>query len=256
MRMYIKPMSRTGSEMSSGAGHGVTALILGLGLGIVAESLYPQLSRMYQEYKEEDNPEQGRTEEAFYPRMGRAEGISRGRGRYEGMTEQSSWVEGVSGERRRVSGRAAPGIFTAEGSISINRPPVDVYRFWKNLENLPRIFDHLDSVNVIGRWRPRERVARFSSGPLLWDVEITNDIPNELITWTSVQGAQVKTQGEIHLESRRAWHDTIVTVSVVYEPPLGSRGAEFAGKFGDNPSEEINRALRKMKSMLEYGGTA
>lgn len=253
MRMYIRPMSRTGSEVS-GAGHGVTALILGLGLGIIAESLYPQLSRKYQEYQEEDFPEQVRG--GYRPRMGRAEGVSPGRGLDEPLTGQSLWVEGVSRERRGVTGRAAPGIFTAEGSIAIGKPPVDVYRFWKDLDNLPRIFDHLDSVNIIGRWRPHERVARFTSGPLLWDIEITNDIPNELITWTSVEGAQVKTQGEIYLEPRRYWNDTVVTVSIVYEPPLGSRGAEFAAKFGDNPSEEINRALRKLKGIIEYGGTA
>ncbi len=256
MRMFVRPMNRAGSEMSSGAGYGVTALVLGLGLGIVAESLYPQLSRKYQEYGEEDYPEQVRGERGLDTRMGRSGNLPMREERYEGLTEQSSWLEGVSGERRRVSGRGAPGIFTAEGSISIDRPPVEVYRFWKNLDNLPRIFDHLDSVNIIGRWRPHERVARFSSGPLLWDVEITNDIPNELITWSSVEGAQVKTQGEVYLEPRRYWNDTIVTVSVVYGPPLGARGAEFAGKFGENPSEEIDRALRKMKNILEYGGSA
>lgn len=251
MRMFIKPMGRTGSEAHSGAG--VTALVLGLGLGIVAESMYPQLSRKYREYSEEEYPEQVRGEEASPPRAVRREYEP---SPYEGMTEQSSWVEGISGERRRVSGRAAPGVFTAEGSIAVNRPPVDVYRFWKDLNNLPRIFDHLDSINIVGRWRPHERVARFTSGPLLWDVEITNDIPNELITWESVEGAQVKTQGEVYLEQRRHWNDTIVTVSVIYEPPLNRRGAEFAAKFGENPSEEVSRALRRLKDILDYGESA
>jgi len=255
MRMYLSPMRRS-EDISSVAGYGVPALLLGLGLGIVAEGLYPRLSRRFRELGEEDYPEQVRGGEGSSRGAGIVEDEHLRRGRDEGVTEQSLWIEGVSRERRRVTERGAPGVFTAEGSILINKPPVEIYRFWKNLENLPRIFDHLDSVNLIGQWRPHVRVARFNSGPLLWDIEITNDIPNELITWQSVEGAQVKTQGEVYLNARRHWNDTVVTVSVVYEPPLGRRGAEFAGKFGENPSEEINRALHRLKGILEYGENA
>lgn len=33
-------------------------------------------------------------------------------------------------------------------SITINRTPEELYRFWRNFENLPRIMDRLESVHV------------------------------------------------------------------------------------------------------------
>ncbi|MBI3464260.1 MAG: DUF2892 domain-containing protein, partial [Planctomycetes bacterium] len=40
--------------------------------------------------------------------------------------------------------------FKVERSLSINRPADELYRYWRNLENLPRIMEHLDSVRELG----------------------------------------------------------------------------------------------------------
>ena len=48
-----------------------------------------------------------------------------------------------SDTRRRLGGRR--GIHVEE-SVTINRPIAEVYRFWRNLENLPRFMRHLESV--------------------------------------------------------------------------------------------------------------
>jgi uncharacterized membrane protein len=37
-----------------------------------------------------------------------------------------------------------------EESVTINRTPAELYQFWRNLENLPRFMQHLDSVTVTG----------------------------------------------------------------------------------------------------------
>mgnify|MGYP001446225327 CR=1 FL=1 len=38
-------------------------------------------------------------------------------------------------------------------TITIDRPPEELYAFWRNFENLPRIMRHLDSVRIIDAWR-------------------------------------------------------------------------------------------------------
>jgi uncharacterized membrane protein len=36
----------------------------------------------------------------------------------------------------------------AESSVTINRAPADLYRFWRDFQNLPRFMPHLSSVRV------------------------------------------------------------------------------------------------------------
>jgi len=36
-----------------------------------------------------------------------------------------------------------------EESVRINRSPEELYRFWRNFENLPRFMNHLESVKTL-----------------------------------------------------------------------------------------------------------
>ena len=38
-------------------------------------------------------------------------------------------------------------------TLTINRPPEELYRFWRNFENLPTIMQHLESVQTIDKLR-------------------------------------------------------------------------------------------------------
>ena len=56
-----------------------------------------------------------------------------------------------------------------EKTITINKPIEQVFSFWRNLENLPRFMDHLESVQVLddkrSHWKAKEPpAARRSSG--------------------------------------------------------------------------------------------
>src|SRR6266851_1973994 len=71
-------------------------------------------------------------------------------------------------------------------SVTINRPIEQLYRFWRNLENLPQFMRHLESVekvtDTISHWR-----AKGPAGTVVeWDAEIFNEIPSELIAWRSL----------------------------------------------------------------------
>src|SRR5262249_5978269 len=73
-----------------------------------------------------------------------------------------------------------------EHTVSVLRSPEELYRFWRNFENLPRFMHYLESVQVTGD----KRSHWVAKGPLdfrvEWDAEVTLDRPNEQINWRSL----------------------------------------------------------------------
>ena len=82
-------------------------------------------------------------------------------------------------------------------AITINRPPEEVYAFWRNLENLPRFMAHLESVRVLDDRRSYWKVAAPLGTTVEWTAEIIEDRPNELIAWRSLEDAEVPNSGTV-----------------------------------------------------------
>ena len=49
--------------------------------------------------------------------------------------------------------------FPVEKTMTMNKPPEELYRFWRNFENLPHIMDHIKSIQVLDEGRSH-RVAK------------------------------------------------------------------------------------------------
>ena len=143
-----------------------------------------------------------------------------------------------------------------EKSVTINKTPEELYRFWSNLENLPRFMKHLESVRPLD-----DKVSHWvAKGPLgttvEWDAEIINKKENEFIAWRSVEGATVSNAGSVRFEQQLGENGTVVKVSLSYNPPGGIIGATFAKLFGENPEQQIEEDLRRFKQVMETGETA
>ena len=82
-------------------------------------------------------------------------------------------------------------------SFTINKPPEEVYRFWRNFENLPRFMRHLKSVHNTES-RRSHWVARGPLGANVeWDAEIIQERENELLAWRSLPGSDVEHWGTV-----------------------------------------------------------
>ena len=137
-------------------------------------------------------------------------------------------------------------------AITIARPPDEVYRFWRNFENLPRFMAHLERVTVIDERRSRW-IARAPAGASVeWEAEITEDSPGELIAWRAVQHAQVPNHGQVRFV-RSPDGGTEVHVDLRYEPPGGKLGAAIAKLFGEEPAQQVAGDLRRFKQVMELG---
>ena len=140
-----------------------------------------------------------------------------------------------------------------EESVTINRPAGELYRFWRNLENLPQFMKHLESVekatDTISHWR-----ANGPAGKTLeWDAEIFNEVPNKLIAWRSLEGADVISAGSVNFDPAAGGRGTRVTVHLQYSPPGGKLGAAVARLFRADAETEIREDLRRFKQLLEAG---
>jgi uncharacterized membrane protein len=137
-------------------------------------------------------------------------------------------------------------------SVTINRPIEQLYRFWRNLENLPQFMRHLESVekltDTISHWR-----AKGPAGTVVeWDAEIFNEIPNKLIAWRSLEGSDVVSAGSVNFDPVPGG-GTRVTVHLQYSPPLGKIGAAIAKLFGADAETEIREDLYRFTHLLESG---
>lgn len=140
-----------------------------------------------------------------------------------------------------------------EKSVTVNKSPEELYRFWRNFENLPRFMDHLESVRVENEGRSHW-VAKAPAGTTVeWDAEIYNEKENELIAWRSLEGADVDNAGSVRFEPAPEGRGTIVRVSLKYDPPGGLLGSTFAKLFGEEPSQQIEEDLRRFKQVMEAG---
>jgi uncharacterized membrane protein len=143
-----------------------------------------------------------------------------------------------------------------EKSVTINRSPAELYSFWRNFENLPRIMNHLESVKTTGEGRSHW-VAKAPAGKTVeWDAEIYNEKENELIAWRSLEGADVDNAGSVRFETAPDGRGTVVKVTLKYDPPGGIIGAAVAKLFGEEPSQQIEEDLNRFKQAMEAGGSA
>ena len=152
--------------------------------------------------------------------------------------------------RRALGGSAGTHV---EESVTINRPIEELYRFWRNLENLPQFMQHLDSVervtDTLSRWR-----ARGPGGKTVeWNAEIINEVPNKVIGWRSIEGSDVVSAGSVNFEDAGPGRGTQVRVRLQYSPPGGRIGAAVARLVGRDAATEIREDLRRFKQLVETG---
>jgi len=163
--------------------------------------------------------------------------------------------------RRRERGSPVASVGRGKGtkveqSITINRPVVEVYRFWRNFENLPRFMDHLEAVTVIDDTRSHW-VAKGPAGSRAeWDAVIHNEIDDELIAWRSLPGSEIRNAGSVHFIPSADGAATEVRVELSYEPPAGKLGVAFAKLLGEEPSKQVADDLRRLKQVLDSGEIA
>ncbi|MEW9550453.1 SRPBCC family protein [Nonomuraea sp. NPDC050783] len=150
------------------------------------------------------------------------------------------------------SGGKARSPLQVRASITINKPRDEVYRFWRDLENLPAFMIHLESVRTLderrSRWRAKGPVVKLE-----WEAEIIDERFGDLIAWRSVPGTGISTAGLVSFTDGPGGRGTVVDVSLEYGVTGRKIAAAVARMFGEHPEQQVRDDLRRFKQVMETG---
>ncbi len=155
--------------------------------------------------------------------------------------KSSTWNEGLLSGKVHVS-----------KSLTIDKSPEELYKFWRNFENLPQFMEHLESVKNTDDKRSHWKAKAPLGQSVEWDAEVTSDQENVRIGWKSLEGADIANSGVVEFLPTTN-RGTEVKVVLTYEAPGGQLGAMLAKLFGEEPSQQVYGDLYRFKSLMESG---
>lgn len=154
----------------------------------------------------------------------------------------------LAGGKRAETGRVA-----VERAVTIDRPVAELYDYWRDFRNLPKVMTHLEAVTVIDERRSRWTAKAPLGGHVEWEAELVDDRPNERIAWRSLPDAAVPNSGEVRFRAAPGDRGTEIIVRLRYEPPAGAVGASVATLAFEEPDQQVREDLRRFKAIMETG---
>jgi uncharacterized membrane protein len=158
---------------------------------------------------------------------------------------------GVSTSTRHTSGVPDRTGHKVEKTILIARPPAELFRFWRNLENLPEFMENIESIRILDDRRSHWVVKGPAGQSVEWDAEIVNEHPGEMISWQTLPGADVQSAGTVRFTPADGGKSTMLRVVLEFHPPAGALGAGVARFFGKDPSAQLDQDLARLKRVIE-----
>jgi uncharacterized membrane protein len=179
---------------------------------------------------------------------------------YRGTTGHCKAYGALGIDTAKGKSGSAKGLLGGRGtrvvkSITINRPRAELFDFWRNFDNLPRVISHLASVTVTNDKRSHWKAKAPAGMSVEWDAEILRERENRLIAWRSLEGADVENAGTVRFE-RMPQQQTQIVVAIEYIPPGGVLGVGVAKLFGEDPERQLEEDLNRFKEMVERGEVA
>jgi uncharacterized membrane protein len=140
-----------------------------------------------------------------------------------------------------------------KAGITVRKPREEVYRFWRDFENLPSFMYHVESIDGNGNGRTHWKVKAPAGRTVEWDAELVEDRLGEKLVWRSVEGSGLRNSGAVRFLDAPRNQGTEVHVEFDYDAPGGKLGEALAKLFGEEPTQQAKDDLRRFKQVLETG---
>lgn len=140
-----------------------------------------------------------------------------------------------------------------KASVAVNKPREQVYKFWRNLENLPRFMQHIHRITPIDEKTTEWQMKMPGGlGIITWRSEITEDIPYELISWISLPSSTIENVGSAQFEDSGRF-GTEIHVDITYRAPMGTPGKRVAKMMNPLLKTLIKQDIMDFKKVIEAG---
>jgi uncharacterized membrane protein len=130
-----------------------------------------------------------------------------------------------------------------EKSIEVNAPLRTVYNQWTQFEDFPRFMEGVKEVRQIDdthvHWH-----AEIGGRDKEWDAVITEQVPDSIIAWRSVAGAENAGRVEFH----PAASGTRITIKLTYDP---EGAVEKVGDLVGVVGRRVEGDLKRFKDFIE-----
>lgn len=138
-------------------------------------------------------------------------------------------------------------------SITINKSPYEVYEYWRDLGNLPRFMQGIESVTMTS-----DRISHWvARGPgnvrVEWDAETVEDVPGQRISWRSLESSEIGNEGTISFNEAPAGRGTELKVHMGYFPSRGVASTVKTQVAKMVTPRQIEEDLKRFKQVVETG---
>ncbi|MDB5706154.1 MAG: cyclase [Sphingomonas bacterium] len=140
-------------------------------------------------------------------------------------------------------------------AVTINRPVAELFAYWRDFANLATFMENVERVDVLDDRRSHWVVKAPAGKTVEWDAVVTEEAKDSFIAWASGEGADVPNSGRIDFRDAGA-RGTVVTATILYDPPAGMIGKLIAKMFQREPAIQARRDLRRFKQLMETGEIA
>lgn len=140
-------------------------------------------------------------------------------------------------------------------AVTINRPRADLFAYWRDLTQLASFMENVERIDLVSAKQSHWLVKAPGGKTVEWTATITEERDGELIAWASDPGADVPNSGRVEFRDAGA-RGTVVTATILYDPPAGVVGKLIAKMFQREPAIQARRDLRRFKQLMETGEIA
>ena len=138
-------------------------------------------------------------------------------------------------------------------SITIDKAPEDLYRAWRQPENLVRFVAGVQAVDMVDDKRSKWTVEIPGVGLESWTSQITEDRENQLISWRTIDNPRIEHEGTVHFTPAPNELGTEVKLEIRTHVPGGAAASAAARLLGRSPKDYVARTLHNSNSSWRPG---
>ena len=144
----------------------------------------------------------------------------------------------------RRTRRAISHLGPVTATVTINKPPREVYELFRDFSRLPEFMTYLDKVVEEGETSTWTAIVPVI-GKVTWKAKIIDDVPGKLLSWQSEPDSRVNIRGRVTFTKAPGRESTEVRAE------MQLAGSSALARFFVSP--EVKGDLRRFKQVVETG---